>query len=1015
MPVTLYPILPGARLEEFIAAFRVAAASDPFGSWLILPTGRLVREVLHRLDEENVAIIQNRVTTLTGFARTLFEDHASDETLIDETAATFILSHILAEHADHLPLLTRKGGTSPGVVRELQMLITVLTARQVAYPEALGDLQSEKSEEIARMRDAYFNFLEEHHFVDNTTLLLWAKRCLEKHGEEDLGTIWIYGLIDPLPLEKSFILAIRDRAEMLHYALPDLPDQRCEWLGEVDRLVTPPEEDPLRLQIAGLFSSDTAWEGGDQIRVAGWKDRIEEIRGIAGEIRELIDGGARPGEIAIAFPDLSRGVALVDEMFPDFGIPYVASEGVPLIHSPLVQALIAVLATPLGSYRREDVVALLNSPYLGGPAGQIDGHTVDAVARQERITGGSGSWDRWLSAPATEEDDEKITEIREGLAGLFADLATLEGTRTIPEHVAAYRSLLDRWGCGRLPEDGEPALRAQEGRALAAFCGVLDSLAVSSAMVPQCPVSLAGFHSTRVALLAGARVIQPRNRNAVQVVGIRELQHLSIPHLFIGGLLEGEMPRLTTRLPFTNDLETKRLGTRTGADILREERSYFIAALLAGRHVYLSAPCSDGDRPLLQSGFLDLVKDAASNWGDREWRCSRLGAAAAAGAAFAQGKFTEGDDLLPSSLRAGTVITRINIENYHRIGAFDSSFDGILSGDQEICSALAGRFGANAVYSPTAVETYARCPLMFYLGKVLCLEPFPDAEIDLTAHERGSLVHQIAFRFYTGWKENGGSRVTKENYSQALEEIRTIAQEELGRFTFSSPAWVVETEHLIGSEATGPGVLEEFLATEERLSASPFVPTHFEFSFGMPIADDDIDAASVLTPVAIDIGPAGGERLLLRGRIDRVDITPTGSFLVTDYKTGTSHPQPQDIARGTALQIPLYICAVAALTGLEGAGGTYYTVRKGKTKNQAVFWGAREKEFFKMFSPARNSEVDAIEGAIQATLDHVREYLHAIREGCFPPEAAQTPCPAYCDFRTVCRFNEWRLPASRGE
>lgn len=1015
MPLILYPILPGDRLDDFIAAFRVAAAADPFGSWLVLPTSRLVREVLHRLDEENVAVIQNRVTTLTGFARTLFEDHASDETLIDETAATFILSHVLADHADRLPLLTRKGGASPGVVRELQMLIKVLTGRQVAYPEALGDLQSKKSEEIARVRDAYFHFLEEHHFVDSTILLLWAKRWLEEHGEEDLGTVWIYGLIDPLPLEKSFILTIRDRATILHYALPDLLDQRGEWLGEAESPVTPLEGEPFRLRIAGLFSSDTAWETGDRIRAAGWKDRIEEIRGIAGEIRELIDGGARPGEIAVAFPDLSRGMALVDEIFPDFGIPYAASEGVPLIRSPLVQALMAVLATPVGSYRREDVVALLTSPYLGGPASRIDGHAVDALARQERITGGSGAWDRWLSAPATGEDDEKVPEIREGLAGLFADLASLEGARTIPEHIAAYRSLLDRWGCGRLPEDGEPSLRAQEGRDLAAFSRILDSLAASLAMVPQRPVSLAGFHSTLASLLAAARVVHPRNHNAVQVVGIRELQHLSIPYLFIGGLLEGEMPRLTTRLPFTNDLETKRLGTRAGADILREERSYFIAALLAGRHVYLSAPCSDGDRPLLKSGFLDAVKDAAGTWGDGEWRCSRLGAAAAAGAAFAQGLFPNGTALLPSHLHAGTIINRINIENYHRVGAFDSPFDGILSGDQEICSALAGRFGANAVYSPTALETYARCPFMFYLGKVLGLEPFPDAEIDLTAQERGSLVHQIAFRFYTGWKENNGSRVTNESYSQALEEIRIIAREELGRFTFSSPAWVVETEHLIGSEATGPGVLEEFLATEERLSASPFVPAHFEFSFGMPIADDNVDAASVPAPVAIDLEPAGGECLLLRGRIDRVDITPGGSFLVTDYKTGTSHPQPQDIARGTALQIPLYICAVAALTGLEGAGGTYYTVRKGKTKNQAVFWDARQKEHFKMFSPARNSEVDAIEEAIQASLDHVRGYLHAIREGRFPPEAAQMPCPAYCDFRTVCRFNEWRLPTSRGE
>lgn len=491
----------------------------------------------------------------------------------------------------------------------------------------------------------------------------------------------------------------------------------------------------------------------------------------------------------------------------------------------------------------------------------------------------------------------------------------------------------------------------------------------------------------------------------MQVVGVRELQHLSVPYLFISGLLDGEMPDLSARLPFTNDQEARHLGTQTGAGALREEQASFVAALCAGRHIFLSAPLSDGDRPLLPSIFLDAAGRGAGTLGERGDGYSRLRAATAAGAAFAAGDVAAGTALLPSPMHAGEVAARIAVETRARRGAFASPFDAVFTSDGEICSALRERFGPAAVYSPTALETYALCPFRFYLKKVLGLTPLPETEKYLTAQKRGSLVHQIAFRYYAGRNRSG--TVTPEDQAR----IRAIAAEELEGFTFSSPAWTVEREALLGSEAMGPGVLDDFLVTEEKRSASPFVPAHFEFSFGMPIEDGDADPASVPHPVAIDL--AGGERLLLRGRIDRVDVAPDGLFLVTDYKTGSTHPGPREIQQGTALQIPLYLCAVKALTGLEGAGGTYYRVRKGATRNQAVLWDTHQKEGLKGFSKAKKSEVDGIETIVQATLGKVQGYLHAIRDGYFPPAPQETPCRSDCEFRTVCRCDEWRFAAVR--
>ena len=98
-------------------------------------------------------------------------------------------------------------------------------------------------------------------------------------------------------------------------------------------------------------------------------------------------------------------------------------------------------------------------------------------------------------------------------------------------------------------------------------------------------------------------------KTGVSVLGIRECAHQDFPRLFICGMVEGAIPRLTTRLPFTNSLENVRMGTRSLADILHEEEYYFITALLSGEKVYLSAPLAEGDKPLLTSAFFEKVKD----------------------------------------------------------------------------------------------------------------------------------------------------------------------------------------------------------------------------------------------------------------------------------------------------------------------------------------------------------------------------------------------------------------------
>jgi ATP-dependent helicase/nuclease subunit B len=992
-PATLYRQLPGEGLDAFIAAFQKTAARDPFGTAFIVPTSRLAREIVRRLRDEGSPVVSSTVTTLSGFAHNVL----ATETVISGTESRLILTRLLS--TGRYPLLA-----GAGAVDELATLFEVICMRKIDYPAALGDLATAKCAEIARLFDAYHQLLDEHDLVDESTLFTRAIRIPSDTAWP--RTVYVYGLFEPMPLERDLLLALRWSVEDFYYSIPYAGDPTVfaddgEWLSPDTVIATP-------------SSRSRAADG--RIRLAERRDRLDEVRAIAQEIRDLVAAGVHPDEIVVAFPDLASALPYVDEVFPDFGIPYTGSGGRPLSASPLVRTLLDIITVPVRGYRRTDLVALATSPYLPITCAC----ELDLLSREARITAGAPAWGERLAALACAIDEERpapprsrlaamaasIETVQDVVRALLTDLSALEGTKTVTGHLAAYRSLLERWQAPTMPGEGDPDLLEEEAQDLRGFVGLLAMIERLARRLPDETVSLAEFSSLLERSAARTRTARRRDSGGVQVVGVREVGHLTIPYLFIGNLIEGTMPRLTTRLPFTTDAETRRLGTRSGEDILREERYSFTAALLSARsRIYLSYPVADGATPLVRSGFVDTVCEtfAPDTWGSDEFPDSRLAAARQAGTLLARGDLPP---RMPPPLSVGEAIRRLNIENYHRQGGYDSPYDGLLDGDPVAVTALAERFGDGTIFSPTALETYADCPFRFYLERVLGLAPLPEADPDLTAQERGSLIHRITHRFYSSWTGDGNGPVTETGYPAALQRLLAVGREECDRFTLETPSWLADREHLLGSPEAGRSLLERFLEHEVEITASRFVPDAFEVSFGLPVVPGEVDGISI--PDAVTI-PLGDETIRLRGRVDRVDILPEGRFMITDYKTGSSHPRLRDIRAGRALQLPLYLLAVETLTGMEGVAGTYYTLRRGKIRNQPVFWDAGLKDCFACFPGSSRNSVEDIRELVDVTLAWVQRYLSGIRAGCFPPRSDTGPCPAYCGLKTICRFDALRL------
>lgn len=1018
---------PGNGFDVIVGKFYESAGRDPFSTWLIVPTKRLARRAEKELSLKNIPIIPSRICTVNDFCRSYFNTHRSTTGYVTRAEAGMILLDVLAENMDIIPLFNSGSRVSSGTLDGLQEFISVITRRKINFPSCLGDLFGEKTAQIAFITGAYRKKMQDLDVVDDEGILLWVINHLINHVEITFGDVYVYGLFELLPLEENLLSIIRERSVTFHCSLPTGSDpalfqRNLQWAGDpASRVFSPASDDDTKL--SAIFGEPASPGIPEHIRTATFSSRNSELAGIASEIRKLHETGVCLSDISVAFPDVRENLALVHEVFSDFGIPWTAATKTRLFSFPVVQFLASILALPSGLYPRGEVIRLISSPYFmnssaeGSQSCPSPGDT-DLVSRCAMIENGRGEWinrlDRLYSDISSGKERrltrdvplQTVDAVRRYMARLFDDLKPLEGKKTLDEFLLSYRLVLKTRGLPCLKNPPDEPVRKEEKEAAAEFFLLLDKLSKTARHFTERKISAGDLLRIISSMADESGIDAQYNPHGVSIIGIRECVHQSFPYLFVAGLNEGAMPRLTTRLPFTNTLENQRMGTRSLAAILREERYYFIAALISGSHVFLSAPLSDGEHPFLTSAFFERVRELApsSDWGKTAGpfhSYSSRSTAIHAGEVITGGSVCESLEYLSDTFQLDEIVDRINIERHFRCGRCDTPYDGVLSTDSKICSMLGDRFGPAHVWAPTSLETYAGCPFKFFIEKVIGIGPLPDVERNLSSADRGTVVHDILCRFYRRWRAAGNSKILPSNLADASGLMTEIVLKELESQQFHSPLWEATCLRMTGSEGSGPGLFELFLSNEIYEADSPFVPSLFEFSFGMRPGHND-DLHSVQDPVELKAGDFG--KIRIRGRIDRIDLSYGGEFCISDYKTGSVIPALKDIRSGKALQLPLYLVAYEKISGHKGVAAGYYKIQK-QVENKILLCDTAARE---LFSSAPAVVPDFHEILIRSQF-FAGEYIRRIQNGEFPlPHADKCPNP-YCDYKTICRFDPFRV------
>jgi ATP-dependent helicase/DNAse subunit B len=344
-------------------------------------------------------------------------------------------------------------------------------------------------------------------------------------------------------------------------------------------------------------------------------------------------------------------------------------------------------------------------------------------------------------------------------------------------------------------------------------------------------------------------------------------------------------------------------------------------------------------------------------------------------------------------------------------------------------------------FSVSQLDTFANCPISYFFSKILYLTPIELPKPGLLAKDRGAILHDILFTYFSSAKEtllNLVKNITPSQLDELIaiesERIEKTAQtyldENTGMYPFTNP-------HIMEIEKTGitntlknlveyeikkrheaieklekaeenyrdalrrseklrlKGTSPKYLIIAEqkysKAKNSPFLfePAYFEHGFGSlkkkaaehnPVNDQHADFEAVRIDLSPDPNSDDG-RILIRGYIDRIDVNEeAGEFIVIDYKSGSS-PAIKAVREGRNFQLPIYEECVqrTLLKEYKPACGAYYSLNKPK------------------YTP------------IPVLFEHVRPFLLKYIKTMKAGEFFVLPnkyCRSYCEFPSICRYDD---------
>jgi ATP-dependent helicase/nuclease subunit B len=777
------------------------------------------------------------------------------------------------------------------------------------------------------------------------------------------------------------------------------------------------------------------------------KDRREETEIIAKTIRHLIrEQPKRPLDricVATFRPDLYT--KHFREVFEQYGIPVNITDRYYLDQSPIVVAILSLLMIHQRDFMVSDIMRALSSVYIrltynGEP---INSGAVYESAVKLKITGGYSAWmrkieDRLQLLPTLmrdadhERDKRDLQHEEEILKGTkitlhvirdllknFDETMTPRGFKERLLRLIDNVNLTDNILRGTSPVRDDDQLE-KDTRALEKFLDFIDELLEilalegKGAVVEKLPFYL---NRLRESMTPVRYNIRQKYGYGVAVTSMDETRGLDFDVMILAGMVDGEFPPVYRPEIFFSSAQRLRREKYH----LQEHRYLFYQMLCSfNDRLFITFPQTDDENELIQSSFVDALMDVVDVEDCREKYplflteilYTKLDAIRHIGVVVGNGGTVENELEKIGNNKEITQHTqafrkRMDVEKARIEGGAYPEFRGIIGDNPESSIEKILSDLRNRIYSVTRLEKYGSCPFHYFSDELLRLNVIDEIEEDLTALERGSLIHEVLFEFYLNRRVRKLKTlrdVNDKEFEEAYKDLCEITRKKLSLFSISSPFWELDEEQIFGS-GKRKGVLLEFLEYE-RTREYTVSPAYFEVEFG-----SKKKAGKGTDPSLHSDDPVSAGKVRLKGKVDRID-TGDSIFRIIDYKTGTAVPNRKLIDDGVSLQLPVYLYAVEEMLKKVkckewlGIAGVYYILKNKVWEELGIGDGSQNQKVFKAAGRSNQLCADRSElrQVIQQTLDYVNEYVEKIAAGQFPvePKVTKTVCER-CEHKTICR------------
>lgn len=206
-------------------------------------------------------------------------------------------------------------------------------------------------------------------------------------------------------------------------------------------------------------------------------------------------------------------------------------------------------------------------------------------------------------------------------------------------------------------------------------------------------------------------------------------------------------------------------------------------------------------------------------------------------------------------------------------------------------------YGSTIHTSVSRLERYFSCPFSYYVEYGLKAKERPIMKIN--APDMGSFMHNVIDRFSravadgsTGWRQLDKDWCAKK-VALIVDEL---VQDVVGKVFLSSSRYKYLADRLKRVLTRAVWLIAE------HIKRSAFEPIGYELGFG---EGEKLPAITLELP--------SGERMVLSGRIDRMDCLETEEgkyFRIVDYKSGSKQFKLADVYYGLQLQLLTYLDAV---------------------------------------------------------------------------------------------------------